>query len=71
MTFPPSEEKSSKPEDKQDTSMLEVWLNEPEDIVSATDVWSLERAITKPRHTGDNTVPQRSKDKGGDVAEAA
>jgi hypothetical protein len=51
--------------------MLEVWLKEPEDIVSATDVWSSERAITKPRHTADNTVPQRSKNEGGDVAEAA
>ncbi|KAI3572139.1 hypothetical protein IWW34DRAFT_637988 [Fusarium oxysporum f. sp. albedinis] len=36
-----------------DSAMLQIWLNEPENIVSAADPWSSQRAIAKPRrHLG-------------------
>lgn len=38
--------------------MLEIWLNEPNEIISATDVWSSERAIAQPSH---NTVEAASR----------
>ncbi|KAF5001957.1 hypothetical protein FGRMN_698 [Fusarium graminum] len=57
--------------DKQGPVMLEVWLHEPKEIASASDVWSSERAKVKPRPTTNDTMPRQSKKKIGDVSEAA
>ncbi|KAF5672560.1 hypothetical protein FHETE_3694 [Fusarium heterosporum] len=62
---------SSTEKDKQKPVMLEVWLHEPKEIASASDVWSSERASVTPRPTTDDTIPRRPKKKNGDVAEAA
>lgn len=51
--------------------MLQIWLNEPEDVVSATDTWSSQRALAKPRRHLDFTQPYRPKNKDTDTAPAA
>jgi hypothetical protein len=51
--------------------MLQIWLNEPEDVVSATDTWSSQRALAKPRHHPDFTQSYRPKNKDTDTAPAA
>ncbi|KAJ4266050.1 hypothetical protein NW762_004023 [Fusarium torreyae] len=41
--------RAGKAKGNQESVMLQAWLNEPEDITSATDVWSAQRAIAQPR----------------------
>ncbi|KAG5751851.1 hypothetical protein H9Q72_001552 [Fusarium xylarioides] len=55
----------------QDSVMLQIWLNEPEDVVSSTDTWSSQRALTKPRRHVDFDHPKRPKNKETDIAPAA
>lgn len=51
--------------------MLEFWLNEPKEIISATDVWSSERAIAQPRHSTVETTSRPTKNRSGGAARAA
>ena len=48
-----------------------MWLNEPEDVASATDVWSTERAIDKPRPKTTDGKPNQNSTKKDDVSQAA
>ncbi|KAG5790119.1 hypothetical protein H9Q69_010820 [Fusarium xylarioides] len=54
-----------------DSVMLQIWLNEPEVVVSATDTWSSQRALAKPRRYLDFDQPKRPKNKETDIAPAA
>ncbi|KAM5355111.1 hypothetical protein ACJ41O_001757 [Fusarium nematophilum] len=45
----------SKKKVKHGSVMLDLWLNEPSGVVSATDVWSSERAISRPRRDAENS----------------
>ncbi|KAJ4120059.1 hypothetical protein NW768_010342 [Fusarium equiseti] len=57
--------------DDQEPVMIQTWLNEPKDIPSAADVWSSERAITKPRPKTSATKPHHKKVKKNNAAKAA
>ncbi|KAI8396424.1 hypothetical protein FOFC_20972 [Fusarium oxysporum] len=48
----PDEQMQKQEKNSQNSAMLQIWLNEPENIVSAADPWSSQRAIAKPRHLG-------------------
>ncbi|KAM0213207.1 hypothetical protein ACHAQI_004250 [Fusarium lateritium] len=63
--------KSGGAEDKQASVMLEVWLNEPKEIVSAIDVWSSERAIAQPRHNTAKATCRSTKKTNGGTARGA
>ncbi|KAF4447175.1 hypothetical protein FALBO_16983 [Fusarium albosuccineum] len=68
----PKKQKGSKEKKEQEPVMLEIWLNEPSDVVSATDVWSSERALARPRRdvkSDDNSRAHQTEDR--DTAEAA
>ncbi|KAM0487985.1 hypothetical protein ACHAP7_001803 [Fusarium lateritium] len=62
--------KSGGAEDKQESVMLEIWLNEPNEIISATDVWSSERAIAQPRHNPAKATSRPTEKNGGTVRAA-
>ncbi|KAM0207055.1 hypothetical protein ACHAQD_012180 [Fusarium lateritium] len=57
--------------DKQASAMLEIWLNEPKEIVSAIDVWSSERAIAQPRHSTVKATSRSTKKNNGGATRAA
>ncbi|RKL22198.1 hypothetical protein BFJ70_g13225 [Fusarium oxysporum] len=68
----PDEQIKQQQEKKSRASvMLQIWLDEPEDVVSATDTWSSQRALAKPRRHLDFTQPYRPKNKDTDTAPAA
>ncbi|RBR21684.1 uncharacterized protein FIESC28_04784 [Fusarium coffeatum] len=56
--------------DDQESVMLQTWLYEPKDVTSATDVWSSERAIAKPRPKTSATKPYEKNTKKNDAAKA-
>ncbi|KAM0549405.1 hypothetical protein ACHAPJ_009391 [Fusarium lateritium] len=60
-----------KAKSSQEPVMLQAWLNEPEDITSASDVWSSQRALTQPRQYVDSDKSHQPKDESGGAAEAA
>ncbi|KAF4445663.1 hypothetical protein F53441_10612 [Fusarium austroafricanum] len=62
-------QKEAKAKDVQGPVMLQVWLNEPEDIMSGADVWSSERAVIRPRR--DIGTTKQPKKKSGDAAKSA
>ncbi|KAF5650887.1 hypothetical protein F25303_4265 [Fusarium sp. NRRL 25303] len=65
-------EQQTKQEKKSRASvMLQIWLNEPEDVVSASDTWSSQRAVAKPRRHLDLVQSSRPKNKDTDTALAA
>ncbi|KAG8668421.1 hypothetical protein FPOAC2_07706 [Fusarium poae] len=51
--------------------MLQMWLNETGTTASATDVWSSERAMTKPRPSTSHTKSRRKYTNADDAAKAA
>ncbi|SCV45431.1 uncharacterized protein FFB14_08648 [Fusarium fujikuroi] len=71
MSTPDQQMKQQQGKNPLDSVMLQIWLNEPEDVVSATDPWSSQRALTKPRHHLDFDEPRRPKNKDKDIAPAA
>ncbi|KAM0245546.1 hypothetical protein ACHAP5_005353 [Fusarium lateritium] len=66
-----NKKKSGGVEDKQESVMLEIWLNEPKEIVSAIDVWSSERAIAQQRHSTAKATSRSIEKKNGGAARAA
>ncbi|CVK94417.1 uncharacterized protein FMAN_03530 [Fusarium mangiferae] len=65
-------EQQTKQEKKsRDSVMLQIWLNEPEDVVSASDTWSSQRAVAEPRRHLDLVQSSRPKNKDTDTAMAA
>ncbi|KAF5693571.1 hypothetical protein FDENT_1914 [Fusarium denticulatum] len=71
MSTPGQQMKQQQEKKPQDSAMLQIWLNEPEDVVSATDTWSSQRALTKPRCQLDFDQPKRPKNEETDTAPAA
>ncbi|SCO85970.1 uncharacterized protein FRV6_10097 [Fusarium oxysporum] len=65
------EQTKQQQENPQDSVMLQIWLNEPEDVVSATDTWSSQRALVKPRRHLDFVQSYRPKNEDTDIAPAA
>ncbi|EWG41430.1 hypothetical protein FVEG_03552 [Fusarium verticillioides 7600] len=41
---PDQQMKQQQEKKSRDSAMLQIWLNEPEDVVSSTDTWSSQRA---------------------------
>ncbi|EXK32663.1 hypothetical protein FOMG_11545 [Fusarium oxysporum f. sp. melonis 26406] len=71
MPTPDQQMKQRQEKKSRDSVMLQIWLKEPEDVVSATDTWSSQRALAKPRRHLDFTQPYRPKNKDTDTATAA
>ncbi|KAF5627452.1 hypothetical protein F52700_8378 [Fusarium sp. NRRL 52700] len=67
----PDQQMKQQQKRSQDSVMLQIWLNEPEDVVSATDTWSSQRALAKPRRHLDLVQSSRPKKKDTDMAPAA
>ncbi|CCT64908.1 uncharacterized protein FFUJ_03830 [Fusarium fujikuroi IMI 58289] len=70
MSTPDQPMKQQEDKKSHDSAMLQVWLNEPEDVVSATDTWSSQRAFAKPRCHLDFEEPKRPKNKDTGIASA-
>ncbi|UZP40626.1 hypothetical protein NXS19_008442 [Fusarium pseudograminearum] len=58
-------------DDSQQPVMLQSWLNESGTIASATDVWTSERALNRPRPSTNDTTIQHNNDKDDYAAKAA
>ncbi|KAI1034295.1 hypothetical protein LB504_004446 [Fusarium proliferatum] len=71
MSMPDQQMKQRQEKKSQDSVMLQIWLNEPEDVVLASDVWSSQRAVAKPRRHLDPVRSSRPKNKDTDIAPAA
>ncbi|KAH7260779.1 uncharacterized protein BKA55DRAFT_686362 [Fusarium redolens] len=71
MSTPDRQMKQKQEENPRGSAMLQIWLNEPEDVVSATDTWSSQRALAKPRRHLDFTQSYRPKNKDTKIAPAA
>ncbi|CVL12085.1 uncharacterized protein FFB20_11654 [Fusarium fujikuroi] len=71
MPTPDQQTKQQQETKSRDSVMLQIWLNEPEDVVSATDAWSSQRALAKPRHHLDLVQSSRPKSKTANIAPAA
>ncbi|KAL7759322.1 hypothetical protein ACKLNR_009412 [Fusarium oxysporum f. sp. zingiberi] len=67
----PDQQMKQQQKKSRDSVMLQIWLNEPEDVVSATDTWSSQRALAKPRRYPNFTQSYRPKNKDTDIAPAA
>ncbi|KAF5642771.1 uncharacterized protein FTJAE_3487 [Fusarium tjaetaba] len=68
---PDQQMKQQQEKKSRDSVMLQVWLNEPKDVVSSTDTWSSQRALARPRRDLDFVQSSRPKKKDTDVAPAA
>ncbi|KAJ3524359.1 hypothetical protein NM208_g12087 [Fusarium decemcellulare] len=69
---PKKQRGSKEKKKKQESAMLEIWLNEPRDVVSAPDVWSSEQALARQRQiikSDDDSRQHQNED--GDTANAA
>ncbi|KAJ4039257.1 hypothetical protein NW756_009628 [Fusarium oxysporum] len=71
MSTPGQQMKQRQEKKSRDSVMLQIWLNEPEDVVSATDTWSSQRALAKPIRHLDFVQSYRPKNKDTDMAPAA
>ncbi|KAF5238719.1 hypothetical protein FANTH_10217 [Fusarium anthophilum] len=71
MSTPDQQMKQQQEKKSQDSVMLQIWLNEPEDVISASDTWSSQRALAKPRRHLDLVQSSRPKKKDTDVSPAA
>ncbi|KAI3581912.1 hypothetical protein IWW34DRAFT_802729 [Fusarium oxysporum f. sp. albedinis] len=71
MPTPDQQMKQRQGKKSRNSAMLQIWLNEPEDVVSATDTWSSQRAIAKPRRHRDFTQSCRPRKKDTNIAPAA
>ncbi|KAM5517735.1 hypothetical protein FOXYSP1_08520 [Fusarium oxysporum f. sp. phaseoli] len=71
MPTPDQQMKQRQEKKSRDSVMLQIWLNEPEDVVSATDTWSSQRALAKPRRHLDFVQSCRPENKDTNIAPTA
>ncbi|KAH7202583.1 hypothetical protein BKA60DRAFT_641428 [Fusarium oxysporum] len=71
MPTPDQQMKQRQGKKSRNSVMLQIWLNAPEDVGSATDTWSSQRAIAKPRRHLDFTQSCRPRKEDTDIAPAA